>query len=117
MERDARAFLWDIRKAASDIGSFIAVLDFTGYVQSKVVRSAVERQFEIIGEALSQLSKRAPELAARLPDHRRAIAFRNQLIHGYRRIDHAEVWEIAHVSLPALNAAVTALLDELGPPE
>ena len=81
------------------------------------MRSAVERKLEVIGDALSLLSKRAPGLAARLPDFRQAIAFRNTLIHGYHGVDHAEVWDIAQTSLPALNAAVTARLDDLGPPE
>jgi len=116
MERDPRAYLWDVQKASEDIRSFIDGLDYGAYGASKLVRAAVERQFEIIGEALTQLSRHAPDIAARLPDFRKAIAFRNTLIHGYHRIDHAEVWEIARTSLPALHAAVTALLDELGPP-
>ena len=116
MERDPRVYLWDIREAAAEIAAFISGLDRAGYDASALVRAAVERKFEIIGEAMTQLAKFNPALAAGIPDFRKVIAFRNMLIHGYRRIDHDEVWRAATISLPALHAAVAALLDTLGPP-
>jgi uncharacterized protein with HEPN domain len=76
----------------------------------------VERKFEIIGEALSQLAKTDPLLAERIPDFRRAISFRNLLIHGYATIDLYRVWRSVEVDLPGLRSTVTALLDEMGPP-
>jgi uncharacterized protein with HEPN domain len=60
-----------------------------------MLRAAVERQFEIIGEALNQLSNETPHLAARVPNLRRAVAMRNVLIHAYRRVDNGAVWETA----------------------
>lgn len=50
------------------------------------MRAAVERQFEIIGEALGQLAKLDPEMAAQISEHRRIIAFRNIPVHGWRRL-------------------------------
>jgi uncharacterized protein with HEPN domain len=117
MLRDARTYLWDIQQAADAITKFIAGLDFTSYSENELVYSAVERKFEIIGEALSQLSRLSPDLAGRIPNVRNAIAFRNLLIHGYAVVEHDRVWQIAHESLPALQAAVAALLTELGPPD
>lgn len=90
-------------------------LDAELYAETDVVHSAVERKFEIIGEALNQLWKLDPQLAGRIPDIREIIAFRNVLIHGYATIDHARVWQIAGDSLPGLCTAVAALLGELGP--
>ena len=116
MRRDARAYLWDIQKAADAILDFIAGLDSQIYAESEIVHSAVERKFEIIGEALGQLSKLDPDLARRIPDIRDIIAFRNVLIHGYAAVEHDRVWRIAETSLPGLRAAVAALLAELGPP-
>jgi uncharacterized protein with HEPN domain len=116
MRRDVRVYLWDIREAAAEIAGFIHGMDRAGYDASALVRAAVERKFEIIGEAMTQLARFDPALAARIPDFRQAISFRNLLIHGYRRIDHGAVWRIATTSLPALHAGVAALLDELGPP-
>ena len=114
MQRDARAWLWDIREAADAISTFTAGVDFKTYSETPLIHSAVERKFEIIGEALNLLSKANPDLARRIPEHAAIIAFRNQLIHGYSSVDHARVWRIAHVSLPGLRAVAAALLDELG---
>jgi len=75
-----------------------------------MLRSAVERQFEIAGEALDRLSQEAPEVAARLPDLRRAIAMRNASIHGYRQVDNATVWKTIHEDLPLLREQVQARL-------
>jgi uncharacterized protein with HEPN domain len=85
--------------------------------KTRLVRAAVERQFEIIGEALNQLSKVSPDLARRVPKIGEIIGFRNVLIHGYATIDDARVWQITEISLPDLHEAVSALLAELGPPD
>jgi uncharacterized protein with HEPN domain len=115
MERDPRAYLWDVQQAANAIDEFVAGLDAAGYAQNALVRAAVERQFEIIGEALNRLSKISPDLARQVPHLREIIGFRNVLIHGYAMIDHARVWQIAETSLPDLRTVVSALLAELGP--
>ncbi len=117
MRRDPRAFLWDAQQAAEAIAQFTAGLDASGYRTNALVRSAVERQCEIIGEALNRLSKEAPGLADRLPDLRKIVGFRNLLIHGYAVIDDDRVWEIVFTLLPSLRANLTALLTELGPPD
>ncbi len=59
-----------------------------------MLRAAVEREFEIIGEALAQLSKLDAALVARISDYRRIIAFRNILIHGYADVDDQLVWDL-----------------------
>jgi uncharacterized protein with HEPN domain len=73
----------------------------------------VERKFEIIGEALAQLAKRDPSIAARIAAHRRMIAFRNILVHGYADVDDQLVWDIVESKLADLRRQVTALLREL----
>jgi uncharacterized protein with HEPN domain len=65
MPRDPRTYLWDALRAAELIKEFSSGRTFTEYESDAMLRSAVERQFEIVGEALNQLSKRAPELAAK----------------------------------------------------
>jgi uncharacterized protein with HEPN domain len=85
MENDPRTFLWDVLQAAQKIGTFVQDHGLEDYSADPMLRSAVERQFEIIGEALNRLSKSAPDIAARIPDLSRAIAMRNILIHGYAR--------------------------------
>lgn len=114
MQRDPRAFLWDLREAAQAIQSFTAGLDVNGYVGNELVQAAVERKFEVIGEALNQLAKLDPAMAARIPDVPQIVAFRNQLVHGYATVNPDTVWNIAQNALPGLLAAVQSLLDESG---
>jgi uncharacterized protein with HEPN domain len=114
MRRDPRSFLWDVRDAADAIARFSRGRSFDNYLADDMLRSAVERQFEIIGEALSQLAKADAALAARIPDSRRIIGFRHVLIHGYNRIDDAAVWSAIKIDLPPLRTQAAALLAELG---
>lgn len=115
MDRDPRSYLFDVREAADAILEFIAAVDMQGYASSALIHSAVERKFEIIGEALNLLAKSDPVLAATIPEVRRIIAFRNLLIHGYAAVDHERVWAIANELLPGLRAAVDAALREQAP--
>jgi uncharacterized protein with HEPN domain len=78
-----------------------------------MVRPAIERQFEIIGESLNQLSKVDAGLAAEIPDLRRIVAFRNILIHGYATVDDALVWQVLNEKLPSLSRTLTTLLTRL----
>lgn len=110
MRREPRAFLWDVREACERIEEFVAGIGQEEYGVNALVRSAVERQFEIIGEALSQLARTDAALASQVPDHRRIIAFRNVLIHGYAVLDHQLVWRVIQQDLPGLRAAVNGLL-------
>ena len=113
MRRDPRAFLWDVREACRLIDEFVTGTSYEDYCANALVRSAVERQFEIIGEALSQLAKADAALASQVPEHRRIIAFRNMLIHGYAALDHELVWRVIQQDLPELHAAVDGLLASL----
>lgn len=116
MQREPAAFLWDVNEAASRIREFVVGHDFETFAASVLVQSAVERQFEVIGEALKQLSKIAPDIASKIPDCGQIIAFRNILIHGYAVLDKAIVWKIIHEHLRALEEAVQRLLDAEPPP-
>jgi uncharacterized protein with HEPN domain len=92
---------------------FCRNIDATIYAESELIHSAVERKFEIIGEALNAISKFEPELVAQIPEYRRIIAFRNILIHGYAVVEHERVWDVIRISLPLLHLRVTELLQEL----
>ncbi len=116
MDRDVRAFLWDIAHAGEDVVAFTAGLDVETFLENRLVHAAVERKFEIIGEAISQLAKRDPALAERIPDFRRAISFRNLLIHGYATVDVYRVWYTVQEELPKLRTVIARLLAELDSP-
>ena len=113
MDSDPRALLWDALAAARLVDSFAANTDFERFDRDDMLRSAVERQLEILGEALTQLAKIAPDLAARLPDARRAIDFRNLLIHGYAVVNRQRVWAVVQNDLPRMTAAIETQLKEL----
>ncbi len=80
MQLEAKKYLYDIQQAAGRIAEFTAGKRLEDYRSNAMLRAAVERQFEIIGEA--QLARLDERLVARISEHRRIIAFRNILIHG-----------------------------------
>jgi uncharacterized protein with HEPN domain len=100
MQHEPLAWLSDVRDAADHIAAFIQDRTFADYETDPMFRSAVERQPEIVGEALNQFSKEAPDIAARLPNLRAAVAMRNILIHGYRSIEREIAGERSRAAYP-----------------
>lgn len=112
MPRDPRVFLWDAHSATVAILEFVAGKTVADYSSDRLLRSAVERQFEIIGEALNQLCKIEPDWAERIPDFPQIVAFRNLLIHGYASVNDVTVWNTIESSLPALHKTLANLLND-----
>ncbi len=110
MPHEPRKLLWDARDALDAVSSFIEGRSRDEFLADRLLRSGVERQFEIVGEALAKLAKQDPQLALRIPDLRRAVAFRNVLIHGYAAVDPELVWRIAKEHLPGLRKSLDELL-------
>lgn len=106
MRLETKKSLEDIRCAAARIARFTAGKTFDDYAEDELLRSAVERQFEIIGESLNRLLRSEPEVAGRIADHDKIIAFRNILIHGYDSIDDRIVWDAVCEKLPVLRSQV-----------
>jgi len=73
-------------------------------------QAAVEREFEIIGEALARLRREFPEVASGVPELREVVDFRNLLSHGYDSVDLRVVWSLAQHELPALIAVLRKIL-------
>lgn len=112
MRREPLAYLWDVRRAIDAIRSFVESLDEESYLASTLVKSAVERQLEIIGEALNQLSNIDATITQQLPESELAIGLRNILIHGYAIVDDSLVWRTVNEDLPALRDRVETLLSQ-----
>jgi uncharacterized protein with HEPN domain len=110
MRLEARKYLFDIQQAADRVARFCEGKKFEDYRSDELLRSAVERQFEIMGEALSQLARHDPELAEQIKDYRKIIAFRNIWIHAYATVDDRIVWGVVEGNLPALRASLRELL-------
>lgn len=115
MRPEAQKLLYDVLTAARQIEEYLRDKSYEDYEDSGLLQAGVERKFEIIGEAVSQLAKIEPALAQRLPEHARVIAFRNVLIHAYSGISPAIVWDVARTKLPGLKQAVERLLEPDSP--
>jgi len=111
MPPEVLKLLKDMQDAANDIAAFAADKSFEDFQKDKQIRRAVERCFEIVGEALSQLRKIDPTTAQRITDWQAIIGFRNVLIHGYGQVDHAKTWDIVQSELPVLRSELDELLE------
>ncbi len=112
MPPEAFKFLEDARHAILRVREFTAGMTGEEYATNALVQAAVERQFEIIGEALNRISKIDRGLVRRVTDHGQIITFRNLLIHGYDIVDHSIVWSIIADKLDLLHDEVAGLLAE-----
>lgn len=111
MRLEAKKYLYDIQQAADLLHAFTAGKTLADYQADAMLRSAVERQFMVVGEALAQLARIEEDLAARISDYRRIIAFRNILVHAYAQVDDRLVWDVLETRLPTLRQEVGALLE------
>jgi uncharacterized protein with HEPN domain len=111
--KDDRLYLKDVIRCAERILAYTAG-GREEFVASTLIQDAVIRNFEIIGEAVKQISS---ELKAAHPEVEwRPIArFRDLLIHHYMGVDLNEVWNIVVGDLPDLRQHAERILDELGP--
>ena len=112
MNDEIRKNLFDILHAAEEIQNFVQGMNYTAYQNSAVTQRAVERNFEIIGEALNRARNIDDQFVEKISEHQRIIGFRNILIHGYDIVDEAIVWKAVTTHLPILVAQVKELLGQ-----
>ena len=108
--RDIRKYLFDVERACTLILQFTRGVTREAFLVDELLRSAVERQSEILGEAIRQALELDPSLAERVTDVRPIIAFRNRLAHGYSKIDPGEVWRICQNDVPKLIEEVRVIM-------
>ena len=113
MPHEPQKLLQDMLDAAGVIASFTENKSFDDYRSDIMLRSAVERQFEIIGEAVRRLRDLSPQLADRIPEYRRFIAFRNVIAHGYDALDDKLIWQAVKEKLTKLQDQALGILEEL----
>jgi len=112
MKLETKKFLYDIHRAALLVREFTLDQKLTDYTRDSMMRAAVEREFEIIGEAMKQLARIDSPVISRISDYQRIISFRNVLIHNYADVDSRLVWDVVVTKLPILIHEVEALLTE-----
>jgi uncharacterized protein with HEPN domain len=108
MTDKTRKYLFDILEAVKSIESYISNIDFIQYQKNKMIRRAVEREFEIIGEAMNNLLK--ADSSVKITSAERIIGMRNRVIHGYDKIDDGLVWGTIKKHLPVLKEEISELL-------
>ena len=110
MKDDIKKHLFDIKEALNSIFSYLGnKRDFSEYENNKMLRRAVEREFEIIGEAINNILKISPDFP--IKNARRIVDLRNLVIHGYDKVDNVIIWGIISRDLPKLKIEIEKLLD------
>ena len=112
MPREIKAYLCDIIDACDSIASILRGVSVEAYTEMREKRSAVEREFIVIGEAASMLARFSPEKFKQLSDGRKAIGFRNILTHNYASLDQETVYETALQDVPKLRRECAQILSE-----
>ncbi|MDZ7719207.1 MAG: DUF86 domain-containing protein [Balneolaceae bacterium] len=103
MPHKRRKLLLDISLSCGEILDFIDGKSFEDFLEDRMLQLAIEREFEIIGEALHRLSGiEESELSQKIPEYRKIIDFRNIIAHGYDIIDEAVLWDFAVNRVPEL---------------
>ena len=112
MQPKTPKLLEDIRDAAAFILEIAQGKSLQDYLDDRMLRQTIERNFEIIGEAMSKLARLDLETIEHFEEHPRIIAFRNVLIHGYDIVEPREVWRIVEEHLAELLERTVSQLDE-----
>lgn len=111
MNNKIKKLLFDIKTAIDNIDTYIGGPKiFEKYENSPMLQDAVERNIEIIGEAMSRLLIIDTDI--RITNLRRIVDARNKIIHGYDEIENAQIWEIIINHLPVLKEEVEAYLEQ-----
>lgn len=111
MARDLSAYLQDILEACESIEDVMSGVSLEEYRSKRAVRSAVEREFIIIGEALRRISFLDEKLFSSISNSRAIVDFRNLLAHDYGAVDDDAVFGLVYSDLIVLKADVSELVD------
>jgi uncharacterized protein with HEPN domain len=112
MDEKILKWLYDIRNAINEIDGYFAnvPLDFTQYQNNTILKRAVERDLEIIGEAVNRILNKEPGFP--IENARRIVGLRNQIIHAYDSISDENVWAIIIKHIPLLKSKVEDIIND-----
>ena len=109
MKLEIKKYLFDIKESIESIENYLGEKrDFNIYIADKMLRRAVEREFEIIGEAMNRIEK--IDSTINISSKYQIINMRNRVIHGYDKIDNEIIWGTIVRHLPTLKKEVNNLL-------
>ncbi len=111
MQDEIKVWLEDIEKAIAEINEFLPEpKDFHEFEQDVKTKRAVERNIEIIGEAMSRILRTDPNIA--ISDSRKIVDTRNRIIHGYDSVSDDVIWLLVVRYLPVLEKEIKELKKE-----
>jgi uncharacterized protein with HEPN domain len=114
MQLKIQKYLLDILTSVDSINEYLGKQrNFNVYLENKQLRRSVERELEIIGEAVSKILQLNPDIL--IGNARKIVSLRNRVIHAYDNVDNETVWGIVVNHLPKLRENVVKLLDEVNP--
>lgn len=113
MPRELSAYLWDIEQACDDILAFSSGKTYDQFGADRMMQAAIERKFEIIGEALKQMRFHHPKAADGIELFREFMGFRDVLCHQYAYVEPVVVWEGISATIPGLRAQVAAQREQI----
>ena len=111
--RNLKGYLWDVVEACQKIQNYTKEKTFENYQADDLLRSAVERQLTVAGEALAQASQHFPEVTTMISQLRQIVGFRNRMIHAYLHIDDFTVWGVVEKYVPLLKREAQVALNKL----
>lgn len=111
MQREILKYLHDINESIVSIQDFLGDnRSFNDYKSNKLLKRGIERELEIIGEAISKILKIDDTI--NISDSRRIVDLRNWIIHGYDRVDDVIIWGIISRDIPLLKKQIEKLTEE-----
>jgi uncharacterized protein with HEPN domain len=112
MDKQINVWLYDILQSIQEVESYFSdsPKEFDAYVNDIKTKRAVERDIEIIGEAVNRILKLNPNF--KLENARNIIGTRNRIIHGYDSISDEMIWSIVINHLPKLKVEIESLLNK-----
>ena len=112
MDERILKWLYDIKGAIIEIDKYFEEnpKDFNKYKSNTILKRAIERDLEIIGEAINRIITRDPDFP--IDNAKRIIGLRNQIIHAYDNISDENIWAIITKHIPGLKVEINKLIDE-----
>lgn len=111
MSHNIKKYLYDIQQAIEEIESFVKDKTYEHLTKDSLLQSAIERKFEIIGEALHRIKQIDGNFLSKITDAHKIIGFRNVIIHGYDIIDSRIIWDAIRFNLLKLKSEINNLMD------
>lgn len=109
--KDEKLFLLDIKNSLEKIFRYTQNMSYVTFLTDEKTRDAVERNFEIIGEAVKNLSDEFKSKYPHIP-FRQIAGMRDKLIHDYFGVDYEIVWQTIENKLPQFKSEIDKLIEE-----